>query len=251
MGNAGLCSAACCSDLAKQHPIAQILCEEYPSAVPPEHAVHGAGGLRAEDGPVIASAEAQVPSPMVPFVAQAPPPQDRLAKRPYAREATKESLGTESDHDHLSVAISAVASDSTAATMTPDVGQAKQAVKSFVRAYVKGREVCAVSVNGGVASCWLSLDRKLTTLTLQKNKKDTKKRAILLEDIVEICVGEELEDVELPLDDLCVTLLLGNDQAIGFRFGGVEERDNFALCMSMFVDGRRSEVARRQGGKVA
>merc|ERR1712187_217033 len=139
---------------------------------------------------------------------------------------------------------SATASESTAATFTPDAGKAQQVMKNFVRAYVKGRDVAVLAVDGGVKQCFISLDRKLTTLSLQRSgKKDSKKRGIRLEDISKICIGQESnDDVDLELDDLCVTLIIADGQAVSFRLEDVEERDTFARCLSMFADGRRGEV---------
>lgn len=143
---------------------------------------------------------------------------------------------------------SAAASDSTAASTTPDVNQAQQVVKHFVKSIVKGQPVSVLAVTGGVAECVVSLDRKLTTLSLQRaGRKDAKKRAVPLEDICEICVGEDAgEEVELPLDEHCVTLMLEDGNALGFQFDDLESRDTFALCLSMFVDGRRSEKEKQK-----
>jgi len=136
---------------------------------------------------------------------------------------------------------------STAASSTPDVGQAQQVIKNFVRTIVKGRTINALTVNGGVSECGLSLDRKLTTLYLQRaGKKDARKRAIPLETIAEICVGDDAgADVELPLTELCVTLCLDDKSALAFQFDDLEDRDTFALCLSMFVDGRRGETQKK------
>lgn len=130
----------------------------------------------------------------------------------------------------------------------PQVKQAQAVVKSFVREMVKGRVVHVLSVHGGTAECMVYLDRKLTTLSLQRaGKDDAKKRAVNLEDIEEIAVGAEAgEAYGLSTDDMCITLVLANSQAIGFYFKDEEERDTFALCLSMFVDGRRTEVERRE-----
>eukprot|EP00927_Polykrikos_kofoidii_P025854 TRINITY_DN23168_c0_g1_i1.p1 TRINITY_DN23168_c0_g1~~TRINITY_DN23168_c0_g1_i1.p1 ORF type:complete len:316 (+),score=55.58 TRINITY_DN23168_c0_g1_i1:66-1013(+) len=140
------------------------------------------------------------------------------------------------------------ASDSTATSVPEAPGQAQAVVKNFVKTYIKGQEISVLSMTGSLASCLVSLDRKLTVLSLQRaGKKDAKKRGVPLEDIGEVCVGKEgADDVDLPLDELCVTLLLADGQAIGFRFADVEERDTFALCISMFVDGRRAELSRKK-----
>merc|ERR1712100_792770 len=128
------------------------------------------------------------------------------------------------------------------------VGQAQAVVKAFVRSLVKGRSVQVLAISGGMAECLCFLDRKLTTLSLQRaGKGDAKKRAVPLEDIAEIAVGVESgEEFGLATTDLSIVLVLESGQAIGFCFKDDEERDTFALCLSMFVDGRRTEVERRK-----
>lgn len=134
---------------------------------------------------------------------------------------------------------------STAASSTPsgDAGATAQAVvKQFVRTYVKGQQVSILSVNGArTVSAVATLDRKLTTLSIRRaGSKDGKKRDILLDTVAEIIVGKEAcDEIDLALDDYCVTLLLEDGQGIAFRFPEDEDRDTFALCMSMFVDSRR------------
>lgn len=128
------------------------------------------------------------------------------------------------------------------------LGDAQVVVKAFVRGMVKGRPMDVLSQSGGTAECTVFLDRKLTTLSLARaGKEDSKKRAVPLQDISEITVGEESgQEFGLPTTALCVTLVLENGQAIAFAFEDEEKRDTFALCLSMFVDGRRTEVQRRQ-----
>lgn len=129
----------------------------------------------------------------------------------------------------------------------PEVTQAQVVVKNFVRGLVKGRRVELLATKGGTAECTLFLDRKLTTLSLQRGKGDSKKRAVPLEDISEIAVGAESgEEFGLATTDMCVVLILDGGQAIGIAFPDEEERDTFALCLTMFVDGRRNEIKRKQ-----
>jgi hypothetical protein len=129
-----------------------------------------------------------------------------------------------------------------------NVDAAQQVVKNFVRTIVKGMTLCVLSVNGGTAECVVTMDRKLTTMSLQRaGKKDGKKRSVPLERIAEIAVGDDVRDqVDLQVNDHCVTLLLDDGQGIGFQFRDLEERDTFALCLSMFVDGRRAEVDKKK-----
>mmetsp|Transcript_56209 Transcript_56209/g.147270 ORF Transcript_56209/g.147270 Transcript_56209/m.147270 type:complete len:129 (-) Transcript_56209:20-406(-) len=118
---------------------------------------------------------------------------------------------------------------------------------------VKGKPITMLSVTGGLTKCMVALDRKLSTLMLARSgKKDARTRAVPLESVEKIWFGEDAaSDVELPLDDLCVALLLENS-SLCFRLEDLEERDTFALCLTMFVDGRKAEVAlRAEGGRTA
>mmetsp|Transcript_118238 Transcript_118238/g.329770 ORF Transcript_118238/g.329770 Transcript_118238/m.329770 type:complete len:187 (-) Transcript_118238:115-675(-) len=130
---------------------------------------------------------------------------------------------------------------------TPAVKNAQETVKNFVRALVKGQEVELLSVNGGTARCMAYLDRKLTTLSLQRGiQVDAKRRSIPLEDIEEVLVGEDGgADFDLDTDELCVTLVLRSHQALGFSFRDMEDRDTFALCLTMFIDGLHAKEPRR------
>lgn len=133
-----------------------------------------------------------------------------------------------------------------------DVQQAQQVVKEFVKNIVKGQEVEVLSTKGTSAQCVVSLDRKLTLMTLQRaGRKDSKKREIPLDTIEQIFVGADVAgDVALPIDDMCVTFILqGDDGVLSYRFVDYEQRDTFALCLSMFVDGRRTECERKKQKK--
>lgn len=252
MGNAGAC-AACCHDI-KKAPILQMLEEAAQEAAVPMASFRQAPPSRADLGPVPAAVlAATVTTPASTLLAAS------LPRAAEAIDSQSTDAGVTITTDRASSVMpsdagsSAAATDSTAASITPDVGQAQLVVKRFVRSLVKGQEVSVLAVNGGVAECVASLDRKLTTLSLQRSgKKDSKKRGIPLEDVVEICVGDAArEDVELALDEMCVTLMLEGGNAVGFRFSDAEARDTFALCLSMFVDGRRGEVQKKRKEKVA
>jgi len=136
---------------------------------------------------------------------------------------------------------------STAASSTPDPGTAQLMVKQFVRSFVKGQQVKVLVPSGEVTACIAQLDRKLTTFSIQRaGCEGAKKRHIPLEEITEVLVGSDGEgEVALPLTESCITFLLESGQGIAFHFDDIEDRDAFALCLSMFVDGRRGEMARR------
>jgi len=133
-------------------------------------------------------------------------------------------------------------------SVQPELNTAQAVVKSFVRGLVKGRRLRILASSGGMAECIVFLDRGLTTLSLQRvGKEDAKKRAVPLQEIEEIAVGAESgQDYGLETDDMSLTLVLKSGQAIAFVFYDDEERDTFALCLTMFVDGRRAETERIQ-----
>lgn len=128
--------------------------------------------------------------------------------------------------------------------------QAQKIVKEFVRSFVKGRSIQMLSTSGTPADCLVSLDKKLTSLSIARgSSKDAKKRGVPLDKVSEVRVGEDGLDcgVELPLDDFCVMLLLHDGAAIAFKFQDMEERDTFALCITMLIDGRKVETSRQKG----
>merc|ERR1711957_278861 len=107
-----------------------------------------------------------------------------------------------------------------------ELGSAQNIVKTFVRTVVRGMTLNVLSSAGGAALCVVQLDRKLTTLSIQRAaQKDARRRSIPLEDITEIVVGVDIVDgVDLPVDELCVTLMLREGgQAISFRFGDADD----------------------------
>mmetsp|Transcript_101192 Transcript_101192/g.179695 ORF Transcript_101192/g.179695 Transcript_101192/m.179695 type:complete len:321 (+) Transcript_101192:104-1066(+) len=121
-------------------------------------------------------------------------------------------------------------------------------VKRFVQKMVKGRELNMLSTTGRSLLCLVTLDREIRNLSIQlAGKKDAKQRFISLKSIEEISVGREVgEDIELPVDELSVTLVLAEGQAIAFQLDDEEERDTFAMCMGMFVDGNRKDAEKRK-----
>mmetsp|Transcript_18716 Transcript_18716/g.34872 ORF Transcript_18716/g.34872 Transcript_18716/m.34872 type:complete len:239 (+) Transcript_18716:66-782(+) len=233
MGNCPTCRAYC-SDLQRKLPMVQTVVQD-PTRLP-------CAGELPEDG--------CVPVPGFPQPKDSHHrDSDEAEVLPY--EPAQSSARQDKQSDNGSDCTAADSHASTDASTSPDVGQAQQVVKNFVRTFVKGNSMNVLTVNGSATECIVSLDRKLTTISLQRpGKKDAKRRAVPLESIEEICVGDEAGDgVELPLDEFCVTLLLEDGNALAFRFNDVEERDTFALCLSMFVDGRRNEMMRKKKKK--
>ncbi|CAE8604472.1 unnamed protein product, partial [Polarella glacialis] len=121
-------------------------------------------------------------------------------------------------------------------------------IADFTRKMVKGRSVMVLATTGSTIECIASLDRKLHFLSIQRaGKKDAKKRSIPLEEIEKVSVGTDLaSESGLPLDEFCVCFMLKEGQAIAFRIEDIEERDTFALILSMFVDQRTQEVERKK-----
>eukprot|EP00439_Symbiodinium_sp_Y106_P034496 s962_g4.t1 len=119
-----------------------------------------------------------------------------------------------------------------------------EAIAAFTRDLVRGRKIKLVALNGSAVDCWIALDKQLRYLVVQRQgKKESKRRAVSLESVDQVCVGEEAqEESGLQLHDLCVCFLLQEGQAIAFALNNPEERDTFALVMSMFVDHRRTEA---------
>lgn len=124
--------------------------------------------------------------------------------------------------------------------------QAKGLVKEFVTEMVKGKEVIVVAPSGARVLCIVGLTRKLETLKVKpKWSKDAKTRRIDLSSINEILVGTDtgFTQMETPLDDFCVTLVLNSDDCVTFHMPDAEDRDTLAGCLTMFCNEAHSKGA--------
>lgn len=115
-----------------------------------------------------------------------------------------------------------------------EVAKIQSQMKSFVKSMVKGREMNVLSVDGQLRACTCSFDRKLRNYNIVISKET---RSIALSRFREVFQGLEPEDIATPLDELCATFVLDNGECLTFRFNSVEERENFAMCLAIIVDG--------------
>lgn len=138
---------------------------------------------------------------------------------------------------------SSKSSDPRGGAAESELSESQRIVKKFVQRMVRGRVLPMLSKVGGSVECLVHLDRELKNIMIQRaGKKDSKQRAIPLTTVQEICVGREVADeVELPVDECSVTLMLEGGQAIAFRLEDEKDRDTFVLCMGTFVKGNRKE----------
>lgn len=113
--------------------------------------------------------------------------------------------------------------------------QAKRVVKDFVKEMVKGKKMNVMKQNGQLTQCKVSLTRSLDKLQI---KAGGQTREIKLADISEIAAGTEVQDIDTPLDDLCATLMLGED-CITFRMADLNQRDTFIMCLLMFCNNQQ------------
>lgn len=113
-----------------------------------------------------------------------------------------------------------------------EMGKLQNMIKEFVKEVLQGVYLDVVLEDGSLMSCRCTMDNKLSVLSLQV--RDTV-RHINLTDIQEICSGKELRNIRTttPLDDLCTTLVMSNDQCVSFKFRDVQAREHFATCMKV------------------
>lgn len=130
-----------------------------------------------------------------------------------------------------------------------ELTEAQKLVKKFVEKIVKGRALSMLSPKGVSIECLVRMDKDLSSMSIGlAGRKDAKQRLVKLIDVDQVSVGAELRgEIEQPIDDSCVTLVLCTGQAISFRFSEVEDRDTFAMCMAIFVDGNRKKAAKKKG----
>lgn len=117
-----------------------------------------------------------------------------------------------------------------------EVARIQSQMKHFVKGMVRGRELSVLSVDGQLRSCTCSLDRKLRNYSIVINKET---RTIPLARFREVFQGTEPEDIATPLDELCTTFVLDTGECLSFRFKDVAEREGFAMCLQIIVDGHQ------------
>lgn len=117
-----------------------------------------------------------------------------------------------------------------------DVAKIQAQMKGFVKGMVRGREMNVLSVDGQLRACTCSFDRKLRHYNIVISKET---RSIPLAKIREVFQGAEPEDIATPLDELCATFVLESGECLSFRFKDVPERENFAMCLQIIVDGHQ------------
>mmetsp|Transcript_62641 Transcript_62641/g.136018 ORF Transcript_62641/g.136018 Transcript_62641/m.136018 type:complete len:237 (+) Transcript_62641:106-816(+) len=115
-------------------------------------------------------------------------------------------------------------------------GNSPIAAEELIRPFVKGTVLSVLDTSGSTSLWRLTLDRRLGRLLLQSfDNEGVDDRFIPLHGIQRICVGHNAgEDIHLPLDEMCVTVLV-EGQPVSFRFDDIDKRDNFAFCLSLFV----------------
>lgn len=117
-----------------------------------------------------------------------------------------------------------------------EVARIQSQMKAFVKGMVKGRDMSVLSVDGQLRSCTCSFDRKLRNYNILISKET---RSIPLSRFSEVFQGTEPEDIATPLDELCCTCVLENGECLTFRFKDIPERESFAMCLQIIVDGHQ------------
>eukprot|EP00930_Biecheleria_cincta_P005885 TRINITY_DN106836_c0_g1_i1.p1 TRINITY_DN106836_c0_g1~~TRINITY_DN106836_c0_g1_i1.p1 ORF type:complete len:243 (+),score=60.30 TRINITY_DN106836_c0_g1_i1:110-838(+) len=117
-----------------------------------------------------------------------------------------------------------------------DVAKIQSQMKGFVKSMVRGREMNVLSVDGQLRACTCSFDRKLRNYNIVISKET---RSIPLSKIREVFQGSEPEDIATPLDELCATFVLESGECLSFRFKDIPEREHFAMCLQIIVDGHQ------------
>ncbi|CAJ1409323.1 unnamed protein product [Effrenium voratum] len=120
----------------------------------------------------------------------------------------------------------------------PKKSGCQQAIGTITKDLVRGRTLPVLALNGNAVECFVAMDKQLHYMVIQRlGKKESKRRALALDTVEQVCVGTDAaEESGLPLQENCVCLILREGQAIAFVLKSVEERDNFAMVMSMLVD---------------
>merc|ERR1719265_3021819 len=112
----------------------------------------------------------------------------------------------------------------------------QHSMKAFVKSMIKGRDISVLSVDGQLRTCVCSLDRKLKNFVVEISRSS---RKIPLTTVSEVFQGKEPEDIDTPLDELCSTMMLESGECISFRFPTEPDRESFAMCLQIIIDGQK------------
>eukprot|EP00927_Polykrikos_kofoidii_P031184 TRINITY_DN26853_c0_g1_i1.p1 TRINITY_DN26853_c0_g1~~TRINITY_DN26853_c0_g1_i1.p1 ORF type:complete len:251 (-),score=40.06 TRINITY_DN26853_c0_g1_i1:522-1274(-) len=164
------------------------------------------------------------------------PPKTDLADKLETDMISVASSAKQSNRSFYSNA-SSVGSEFINAQIPPhqrEVLRIQSTMKAFVKGMVRGRQLSVLCVDGQLRTCTCSFDRKLRNYSIVINKET---RSIELSRFREVFQGTEPKDIATPLDDLCATFVLDNGECLTFRFDTVPDRENFAMCLQIIVDG--------------
>jgi len=105
-------------------------------------------------------------------------------------------------------------------------------VRDFVKAIVHGVILDIVLEDGTAHGCQCQMDAKLSVLSVELHGRVSRVR---LAEIKEIRSGPEIKDVvtSMPVDNLCVTLLMKDNRCVSLRFGDESTREYFATSMKV------------------
>jgi len=110
----------------------------------------------------------------------------------------------------------------------------RERMKEFVQTLVVGTRYAVVVDTGETESCSVVLSPSLLHLHLEMGGG---KHSVALRSVKDIFSGRlhnaHLEGI--PLDDLCSTLVMRNNQCLTFRLSSLQERDNFTKCLTVLA----------------
>lgn len=108
----------------------------------------------------------------------------------------------------------------------------REQMREFIQKLLSGLPLNVVLEDGETDPCKLTISKDLQQLQLQVGPDV---HDIWLRDVQHILPGRELDNIAttMPLDDLCNTMVLQNNECVTFRFANLEERDTFAKCMKI------------------
>ncbi|CAK9002290.1 unnamed protein product [Durusdinium trenchii] len=206
-------------------------------------AVSKSGRSKEQVDSVSESSAASPPSVSWPSVAApvAPkPPQLKLAGSPdpdaveTASVASSRSMGSRSCTSTVSVNSEFI--QERLPGRQRETAKIQSELKAFVREMVRGRKLSVIAPDGSLRSCSCSLDKRLKHFVIELKGSV---RRIPLAELTEVYQGNEPEDIETPLDELCATLMLESCECISFSFEDLPSRERFAMCLQVLVDGQQ------------
>jgi len=118
-----------------------------------------------------------------------------------------------------------------------EVAALRELLRRFIHDLISGRSIEVMVQDGKTQSCRLQLSHNLQHFELEA---EGSRHEIPIKNVKDMCPGTLVSGVAgntapLPLDDLCSTIVLRNNECVTFRLASLQERDELTKGVKMLT----------------